>query len=265
MSYAIETYHIKKEFPRNKRFRDLLCYPFSHEKITALEDISITVNKGEVFCLLGPNGAGKTTLIKILCTLILPSDGHALVNGHNVVVNPGEVKKTIGYVISEERSFYWRLTAYQNLKFFGILNNIPPSYLVQRIEAVLKLVGLSNKADVMFKDYSLGMKQKLAIARAFLTEPEIIFMDEPTQALDPSYSHFFRQFISEKIVGYERKTVFLATHNLKDVEEIGHRIAIINKGKIEACGTPGELNPDNLSLYDIYSKFIDEHEMKPKE
>ncbi|MGA1823026.1 MAG: ABC transporter ATP-binding protein [bacterium] len=260
MPYVIETINIKKDFPVTKRFRDLVFSPFNNEKKTALVNVSLSVKKGEVFCLLGPNGAGKTTLIKILCTLILPSAGQAFVGGKDVVANPKSVKKNIGYVISEERSFYWRLNAYQNLQFFAVLNNIPASCLRERIRAVLELVELSKSANMLFKDFSLGMKQKLAIARALLTDPEIIFMDEPTRALDPLYAHFFRQFISETIVGEEGKTVFLATHNLKEVEEIGHRIAIIHNGEIKACGAPSELNPDGISLYDVYSQCIDDDE-----
>jgi len=242
MPYAIETFQLIKEFPQNKRFRDLLFSPFSKEKNTALFNVSLKAKKGEIFCLLGPNGAGKTTLIKVLCTLALPTHGRALVNGHDVVKNPKEVRRAIGYVISDERSFYWRLNAYQNLKFFGLLNNMRASELKQKIKKTLGLVGLEKMAGVMFKDFSQGMKQKLAIARAFLAEPQILFMDEPTRALDPTSANLLRRFIYDEIVGRQGKTVFLATHNLKEVEEIGHRMAFIHEGKIKACGTLGELS-----------------------
>ena len=116
------------------------------------------------------------------------------------------------------------------------------SELKQKIKKTLCLVGLEKMADVMFKDFSQGMKQKLAIARAFLTEPQIFFMDEPTRALDPTSAHLLRRFIFDEIVGRQGKTVFLATHNLKEVEEIGHRMAFIHEGKIKACGTLGELS-----------------------
>ena len=254
MSYAIETFQLNKEFPINKRFRDLLFSPFSKEKITALSNVSLKAKKGEVFCLLGPNGAGKTTLIKILCTLALPTHGKAMVNGYDVVTNPKEVRRAIGYVISDERSFYWRLNAYQNLKFFGLLNNINASELKKKIKKNLSLVGLEKMSGVMFKDFSQGMKQKLAIARAFLTDPQILFMDEPTRALDPTSAHLLRRFIFDEVVDLQGKTVFLATHNLKEVEEIGHRMAFINEGKIKACGTLSELShiieaPDRYVVY----------------
>ena len=254
MPYAVETFQLIKDFPQNKRFRDLLFSPFSKEKVTALKNVSLKAAKGEVFCLLGPNGAGKTTLIKVLCTLALPTQGRALVNGHDVVKNPKEVRKAIGYVISDERSFYWRLNAYQNLKFFGLLNNMRASELKEQIKRVIGLVGLEKMAGIMFKDFSQGMKQKLAIARALLTEPQVLFMDEPTRALDPTSAHHVRRFIFDEVVGKQGKTVFLATHNLKEVEEIGHRMAFIHKGKIKACGTLSELSqiveaPDRYLIF----------------
>ncbi|MEW6382291.1 MAG: ABC transporter ATP-binding protein [bacterium] len=253
MCPAIETFQITKKFYQTRRLRDLLSAPFSWKEICALQGVSLKVNQGEVFCLLGPNGAGKTTLIKILCTLMLPTEGRALVNGLDVTASPGEVRRAIGYVISEERSFYWRLTAWQNLKFFGILNNIPATELDRRITSVLKLVDLEGKAQTLFKDFSLGMKQRLAIARALLTDPLILFMDEPTRSLDPASADSLRRFIRRQIVDREGKTVFLATHNLKEVEEIGHRMAIIHGGKVKACGTPAEMHPvlERLDRYVI--------------
>ncbi len=255
MPYAVEIFQITKEFPLQKRFRDFLFSPFSKEKVIALKNISLKAHRGEIFCLLGPNGAGKTSLVKVLCTLILPTEGKASVNGYDVVKNPKEVRRAIGYVISDERSFYWRLNAYQNLKFFGILNNIPGSELNQRIKKVLELVNLEKKAHVLFKDFSLGMKQKLAIARAFLPDPEILFMDEPTRSLDPTSAHLLRHFILHELVERQKKTVFLATHNLKEVEEIGHRMAILHEGTSKACGSVGELCRD-IKGVNCYSMVV---------
>lgn len=252
MEYAVETIQISKSFPQNKRFRDLLFPSRLKAKTTALKNISLQAPKGEIFCLLGPNGAGKTSLIKILCTLVLPTSGNALVNGYDVQKHPKEVRRAIGYVISDERSFYWRLTAYQNLNFFGILNNISSSILPQKIKQVMNLVGLDYSSRVMFKDFSLGIKQKLAIARAMLSEPQILFMDEPTSALDPSSANQLRSFIADEMVGKQGKTIFLASHNLREVEEIGHRIAIIHEGQIKACAPLNKLSP----LFKGMNKFI---------
>lgn len=258
MSYAIEAIEIHKKFPNEKSFREMICSPLVRENQTVLQNISFQVSKGEVFCLLGPNGAGKSTLMKILATLILPSHGTALVNGWKIVENPKEVRRAIGYVLHDERSFYWRLSLYQNLRFFGLLNNIPSGELQQRIERVLHLVKLESKASVMFKNLSQGMKQKLALARSLLTNPPILLMDEPTSSLDPAFAHQLRCFLMEEIVGKQGKTILLATHNLKEAEEIGHRLAILHQGRIKACGTTQQLisTVQGLEVYSLWLKEI---------
>ncbi|MBE9569432.1 MAG: ABC transporter ATP-binding protein [Proteobacteria bacterium] len=241
MSYAIETVNIGKTFNLIKSYRDLILHPFQKKKLIALKNINIRVNKGELFGLLGPNGAGKTTLIKILSGLILPDQGNAYVSGYDLARDGKQARRVVGYVVSEERSFYWRLTGRQNLKFFAILNNLSLSEAKYRIDEVIALTGLDDAADRMFKDYSSGMKQKLAIARGLITHPQILLMDEPTKSLDPLAAMNLRRLIKEKIVGEDKKTVFLATHNLSEAEELCHRIAIINHGEVNACGTLEEI------------------------
>jgi len=241
LPYAIETVNISKTFNQVKGYRDIVLHPFRKKRIIALKDINIQVNKGELFCLLGPNGAGKTTLIKILASLILPDKGKAYINGYDVVKDGKHAKKLIGYIVNDERSFYWRLTGRQNLNFFAILNNLPSSKAQRRINEVIDLTGLRGVADKMFKDYSTGMKQRLAIARGLITDPQILLMDEPTKSLDPLTAQNLRKFIKKKLVGKDKKTVFLATHNLAEAEELCDRIAIINHGKIKACGTLAEI------------------------
>ena len=220
MSYAIETVNIGKTFNLIKSYRDLILHPFQKKKLIALKDINIRVNKGELFGLLGPNGAGKTTLIKILSGLILPNQGNAYVSGYDLARDGKQARRVVGYVVSEERSFYWRLTGRQNLKFFAILNNLSLSEAKYRIDEVIALTGLDDAADRMFKDYSSGMKQKLAIARGLITHPQILLMDEPTKSLDPLAAMNLRRLIKENIVGENKKTVFLATHNLSEAEEL---------------------------------------------
>jgi ABC-2 type transport system ATP-binding protein len=239
LSYLIETYNLTKKFPVVKRYRDLFFHPFRRKDITALHNINLHVKNGELFGLLGPNGAGKTTLIKILCTLILPTEGEAFVNGLEVTRKGKDIRRKIGYVIGDERSFYWRLTGRQNLKFFAKLNNIPNSEVMERIERLLDFMELASDADRPFKDYSTGMRKKLAIARGLLTEPEILFMDEPTNGLDPVIAQNLNTLVKEKLVEEEKKTVVFATHNLQDAEELCNRIAIIHKGEIRMSGSVG--------------------------
>ena len=236
MSFAIETINLTKRFPQIKGYREILFHPFEKKEITALQGVNLRVNREEVFGILGPNGAGKTTMIKILCTLISPNEGSAFVNGLDVVRDGKLIRKSIGYIISDERSFYWRLTGRQNLAFFSHLNNLDGKKARVRIEEILELTDLLKEADKMFKDYSTGMKQKLAIARGLLTDPELIFMDEPTRSLDPSTAQHIRNFIREKLVREKKSTVLIATHNLQEAEEMCSRLAILHQSKIRACG-----------------------------
>jgi len=239
--YSVETHNLTKRFPVMKGYRDLILHPFRKMEITALENVNIQVKKGEIFGLLGPNGAGKTTLIKILCTLVLPSEGSAYVNGYDVTMDGKQIRRTIGYVISDERSFFWRLTGRQNLKFFARLNNIPAKQVDQRIMKVVELTGLKDDVNKTFQDYSTGMKQKLAVARGMLTDPQILLLDEPTKSLDPVSAHNVKKFIKEVIIGEEKKTVIIATNNMQEAEELCNRIAIINKGKLKICESLKEI------------------------
>ncbi len=252
MSSIIETFNLTKKYPQIKRYHEIIIHPFQKREITALDGINIRVEKGEIFGLLGPNGAGKTTLIKTLCTLLLPNEGTALVNGYDVVKEEKEVKRSIGYVVNDERSFYWRLTGRQNLEFFAILNNLAPDRANRRIEEVLRLVGLETNGDKRVKDYSTGMKQKLAIARGMLSDPEVLFLDEPTRSLDPMIARNLREFIRKNIAIGQGKTVFLSTHNLGEAEELCDRLAIIDRGKIKACGTLDEMR----ALLDEQKRYL---------
>lgn len=241
LPYAIETFDITKKFIQTKGFGELLIHPFRKKELIALEKVNIKVKEGELFGILGPNGAGKTTLIKVLCTLILPNEGTAYVNGYDVVEDEEKVKASIGLVTSEERSFYWRLSGRRNLEFFASLNNFSNSEAKNRIGEVLKLVGLEDRADDRFSNYSTGMKHRMAIARGLLNDPAILFMDEPTSSLDPYAAQKLRAFIKEDLVREQRKTVFLSTHNLEEAEQLCDRVAIIDKAKIKAGGTLSEL------------------------
>ena len=240
MEYAIETFNLTKKFIPTRGFIDLL-HPFKKKEVTALDDVNIKIRRGELFGILGPNGAGKTTLIKVLCTLILPTRGTAYINGYDIIKEEEKVKASIGLITGEERSFYWRLTGRQNLYFFASLHNFSSSEVQKRVSDVLNFVALEYKADDKFHSYSTGMKQRMAIARGLLNDPAILFMDEPTKSLDPGAAQNLREFIKERLVKEQGKTVFLSTHHLEEAEQLCDRIAIINKGRIKAYGTLSEL------------------------
>lgn len=220
--------------------------------------------------MLGPNGAGKTTLIKILCTLIFPSTGTAKVNGYDVLKESRKVRESIGYVTTDERSFYWRLTGRQNLEFFANLHNYYSKKAHNRVSELLSIVNLENRADDPFLSYSAGMKQRLAIARGLINDPKILFMDEPTRSLDPKAAQDARDFIHNYIVSEQEKTIFLSTHNLNEAEQLCNRIAILDEGKIMVSGTPQELKSSlgsNSTLSDVFTSYSGkrlEEERQPK-
>lgn len=236
---VIEVSNLSKRFPLRKSYWELIRHPLRKKEFTALRDISLTVSKGELFGLLGPNGAGKTTLVKILCTLILPNEGTVFVNNMNLMKDSRGIRKKIGYVISEERSFYWRLTGRENLDFFSTLNGVTGKEAKKKIESILDVVKMTEDADRMFKDYSTGMRQKLAIARGLLSSPEILFMDEPTKSLDPAMAKRIRRFIKDELIS-NGITVFLCTHNVQEAL-MCDRIGVLNRSRLLACGTVEEL------------------------
>jgi ABC-2 type transport system ATP-binding protein len=254
---AILVEDLVKRYPVIGGFRDILRHPLRRRTKTALSGVSLRVEKGRSFGLLGPNGAGKTTLIKILTTLVLPDGGRALVCGHDAGESPAAVRKSIGYAINDERSFYWRLTGRQNLEFFGALNGLGGRPLAARIGEVLALTGLESTADMRFNTYSTGMRQMMAFARALLADAEILFVDEPTRSLDPLAASRVRTFLRKEIVERRGKTVFWATHDLAEAGEFADEIAIIDRGRIRLAGRLETLTLDGwLSLREIYDGVL---------
>lgn len=205
-----------------------------------LQDISFSVKEGKILALVGPNGAGKTTLLKALASLIVPTGGKALVYGYDVIRNPVQAKKMIGFVPSEERSFFWRLSGQQNLKFFASLHNIHRKERNSKVDAALEAVGLEDKGHIRFREYSTGMKQALGIARGMLHDPPVLLLDEPTRSLSPDVAGKIRELIHNK-AGKEGKAILIASHNLKEVEELADCIAIIHHGVIVALGSLSDL------------------------
>ncbi|MFH1622634.1 MAG: ABC transporter ATP-binding protein [Candidatus Omnitrophota bacterium] len=250
MSFAIEIISLSKKYiiPRT------ILFLLPKKITTACDQISLQIERGEMFCLLGPNGAGKTTLIKMLCTLILPDSGKAYVNGFDILKNVMEVKNSIGLVTSEERSFYWRLTGRENLMFFGALSNLSRKQVNKRIDELDSLLGVKSYIDDLIGDYSSGMRQKLAVIRGLLNDPEILFLDEPTHSLDHHSSFSLLQFIKNKFVTQDKKTVFYCTHQLWAAEEFADRIAFLNKGKIQFDAKMSQIKQQGIDLRQMYEQ-----------
>jgi ABC-2 type transport system ATP-binding protein len=210
-------------------------------EILALDRVSLEILPGELFGLLGPNGAGKTTLIKILATLLTPTSGRAFVAGVDVVENPVEVRRHINMVTGGETSGYGLLTVEENLWMFAQFYGIPSREARRRIRELLSLVGMADRAKTKVYHLSSGMRQKMNIVRGFLTEPEILFLDEPTLGLDVQTARTIRDFIRQWLWDHPNRTILLTTHYMHEAEELCDRVAIIDRGKILACAPPAEL------------------------
>ncbi len=207
--------------------------------LVAVDHVSFDVKKGEIFGFLGPNGAGKTTTIRMLCTLSAPTEGTATVSDLDIVKADSQVREHIG-LVSEKMIMYDRLTAYENLKFFGKLYNIPKEELERKIDELLKLVQMEKWKDKLIGTYSTGMKQRINVIRALLNDPEILFLDEPTLGLDPQSTADIREFI-QKINTEQRTSIILTTHMMVEADMLCDRVGIIDRGKIVALDTPANL------------------------
>ena len=207
--------------------------------VTAVDGVSFHIDEGEVFDFLGPNGAGKTTTIRMLCCLISKTSGEASIAGYKVSVPADslEIRKMIG-LVPDNVGLYNELTAYENLDFYGKLYECPAPKRKENIEHFLKMLDLWDKRDVAAGTFSKGMKQKLALIRALIHEPKILFLDEPTANLDPESSKTVRDFILE--LKKEKRTIFLNTHNLDEAQRICDWIGIL-KTKLLTIGTPEQL------------------------
>lgn len=212
----------------------------TREKVVAVKDISLQIDRGQIVGLLGINGAGKTTTIKMLTTLIEPTNGSYSFDGINAIVRPDLVKRQINMIAGGERMIYWRLTAYENLWYYGQLYGIDNTLLKKRIEQLLHIVGLEDKAELPVETYSKGMKQRLQIARGLINDPKYIFLDEPTIGLDAVVTKDLHREI-RGLAKDQGKGILLTSHYLSEVEELCDYIYIMNKGELVIEGTKKEL------------------------
>ncbi|NVM30892.1 MAG: ABC transporter ATP-binding protein [Candidatus Helarchaeota archaeon] len=210
--------------------------------LKAVDGITFEVENGEIFGFLGPNGAGKTTTIRMLSCIIKPTTGNAQLNGYNIVEDQMEIRKMVG-VLTENPCLYERLTPVYNLDFFGKLYEVPDALRAQRIDEILEMFDLTERKEEKVETFSKGMKQKLALARTLLHNPKIIFLDEPTAALDPKTAKGVRDYIKKLSEG-GKHIIFICTHNLSEAEYLCDRVAVIDHGKIVGIGSPEDLSRD---------------------
>ena len=211
----------------------------SENFFTAVNGVSFQIERGEIFGLLGPNGAGKSTTIRMLCTLLEPTSGTALVNGYDIIKQSNQVRQNLGTVLAGERSIYWKLTARENLEYFAALYHIPPDIAKKRVGELLERMELTARANDLVEKYSTGMKQRVAISKALVANPPILLLDEPTLGLDPQAARNLRELIAQ--LKAEGHTILLTTHYMEEADQLSDRIAIIDQGQIIALDTPARL------------------------
>jgi len=204
----------------------------------AVDNVSFDLKNGEIFGFLGPNGAGKTTTIRMLTTLLRPTSGHATLAGYDIVKQQEEVRKHIG-LVAEKIILYNQLTAIENLEFFGQLQHISKDEIKKRAEKWINKLHMTEWLNTRIGAFSTGMKQRINVVRALLTEPDVLFLDEPTLGLDPQTTHMIRKFIRE--LNNHGVTVLLTTHDMIEAEVLSDRVAIIDHGKIAALDTVDNL------------------------
>ncbi len=225
-----------------KRFNDF----------TAVDNISLSVPDGEIFAFLGPNGAGKTTTIRMLTTLLHPTSGEMRLNGYDPVTDQNEARRSFG-IVFQDPSLDEELTAYENMEFHGVLYKVPKDIRRGRVEQLLRFVELWDRKDDLVKHFSGGMKRRLEIARGLVHHPKILFLDEPTLGLDPQTRDHIWSYI-KNLNKEERMTVFFTTHYMEEADRVAKQVAIIDKGKIVAQGSPQELKhqTNTSSLEDAF-------------
>ena len=223
MSHAIETHQLTK----------------AYNSLKAVDSLDITVEPGEIFGLLGPNGAGKTTMVSMLCTILKPTSGTATVNGFDIVHEANKVRKSIG-IVFQEPSIDDRLTGRENLYMHANLYGVPASEHKDRINRILKLVELEDRADDLLRTYSGGMRRRLELGRGLIHYPKVLFLDEPTVGLDPQTRDHIWKYIKELKQAHDI-TVVLTTHYMDEADRLSDRIAIMDHGKIVVLDSPSKL------------------------
>ena len=249
--------NVTMRFPVAKRYREWLFSPFSPRRAhIALTRVTLTMQAGDRIAVMGPNGAGKTTLLKLIGGLLLPTEGEVLVNGFSTLHRNSAARKSVGFVFNEERSFFWRLTGRQNLEFFGTLDNLTGQELQNRIDKLIDLVGLEQSADKPVSTYSSGMKQRLAMARGLIAEPDVLILDEPTRALDPVAADEAVELIMTRIHQGSQKTLMIATHRPEEAMQLCNKIMVVDGGRLKGLDSIAEVAANGAGLLRYYRQRL---------
>ena len=232
---------LTKVFRPPSSVRELLRGRLFGAPVTALRDVSFTVRPGEIACVMGPNGAGKSTLVRILGGLLLPSAGSARVAGIDAGAGTSEFRRRVAFVVGDERSFHWAVTGRENLRFFAALHGLSARAGRARVDHLLERVGLGAAADRRFREYSRGMRQRLAIARGLLGTPRVLLLDEPTLGLDPRGARDLRAFLRDETVRAAGRTAVLCTNDPAEARAMADRVLFLEGGRLRSEGAPATI------------------------
>jgi ABC-2 type transport system ATP-binding protein len=249
---AIQTAKLGRTYKLSRKQRQPKGAEAAPTQRVALDAVDLEIRPGELFGLLGPNGAGKTTLIKILATLLAPTSGSAWVDGLNVVDHAAAIRPRINMVSGGESCGYGLLTVRENLWLFAQIYGVPTREAQKRIDAMLAVVGLSDRAHTKISHLSTGLRQKMNFCRGFITDPRILFLDEPTLGLDVTAARAIRQFVRSWIKDHPQRTILLTTHYMMEADELCDRVAIIDGGKVLVCDTPAALK-QRVQRYPLFT------------
>jgi ABC-2 type transport system ATP-binding protein len=222
---------LRKHYPRSQDFWRLLRRPGVRERVVALDGVDAEFEAGRVYGLIGANGAGKTSLLKILGGLVLADEGQVLLDGRDCARAPERLREIVGMVVADERSFYWRLSVRENLRFFATLQGLSGKERARQVERVLAAVELEDRATDPFRSLSTGLRQRLAIARGLLGDPRVLLMDEATRSLDPQSAAHVRELLGRLFAADRERTLVYSTHDLQEVEELCTDVIVLRSGK----------------------------------
>ncbi|ADQ45049.1 ABC transporter related protein [Caldicellulosiruptor kronotskyensis 2002] len=227
-------------------------------KVRAVDRLSFTINKGEIFGLLGENGAGKTTTLRMLATMLKPTSGTAIISGLDITKEPEKVRRKIGILFGSESGLYARLTARENIEYFGLLHDMDKNDLKKRINELAEKFGMQDYIDKPAGTFSKGMKQKVCFVRSVIHNPEVMLFDEPTNSLDVSSAKEVHDFI--RLCKQEGRTIIFSSHSMSEVEKLCDRVVIIHKGKLVALGSIDEIKQrfSGHSFEDVFLRLVGE-------
>lgn len=241
-STVVEAQDLKKHFVLDRSLPEQVFAPFAvKRRVCALKGVSFSVESGKILGIVGPNGAGKTTLLRILADLLEPDGGWVALCGQKLTKKKYYLRSKIGYVSSDERSFFWRLTGKQNLEFFARLYGIPRMETPKRIREMLDMFALWEKANQLFRDYSAGIRKKFALVRALIHQPKILLLDEVTNSLDPPSAQSVKSLVREYVSGRNGCGGVWSTHRLEEIDEICDKVLVINKGRAKIFESVSDL------------------------